>query len=63
MKKLMFRATLALLAGLSTQHVLYAAQDCSNADLKGVYGMFATGTIVLAPPPVPTVRAPGSRTR
>lgn len=47
-------AALTLLVSLTAGQALSAAQNCSNADLKGVYGMLATGSIVVAPPPVPT---------
>lgn len=47
------RIGFALLLGVSTAQGLYAAPACSNKNLKGVYGMLATGTNIVAPPPAP----------
>src|SRR2546425_671186 len=47
------RFALVLLVAASVGQALHAEPHCSNADLKGVYGMLATGTIVIAPAGVP----------
>ena len=59
MKTLILRAALAFLVSVSVGHVLYAAPHCSNGDLKGVYGMLATGTV--AGVPVPGFNGPFAR--
>jgi hypothetical protein len=59
MKSLILRVSLTLLVGVSAEHALYAAGNCDNGDLKGVYAMFATGTVVIALPPI----QPGPFTR
>jgi hypothetical protein len=54
MKTKFARLALFLAAGIAVVQLAYADPGCSNRDLSGVYGMFATGTIVVAPAPVPT---------
>src|SRR5205809_2809335 len=53
MKTLIPHAALALLTGVLAGQALSAAPHCTNADLRGVYGMLATGSIVVAPTPIP----------
>ena len=53
MKTIISRAALAFLLGVSVGQSLSATPHCTNADVKGVYGLLATGSIVIAPPPVP----------
>jgi hypothetical protein len=54
MRTLVSRAALTLLVGVTTGQAIHGAQHCTNADLKGVYGMLARGAIANAPPPIPT---------
>ena len=52
-------AALALLVGTAGQ--AYAAPSCTSADFNGVYGMLATGTIIVAPGFPPGLLGPFAR--
>jgi hypothetical protein len=54
-------AVVALLAAVTTGQMLYAAPSCTNADLNGVYGMLATGNIIVAPGFPPPLLGPFAR--
>src|SRR5258706_15260422 len=59
MKVLILRAALALLVSVSAGSGLFAASNCDNRDLKGVYGMLATG--VVGGVPIPALNGPFAR--
>jgi hypothetical protein len=61
METLTGRAVVALLAAFTTGQALYAEPSCTNADLKGVYGMLATGNIIVAPGFPPPLLGPFAR--
>jgi hypothetical protein len=52
MKTKLSRIAVALLVGVAARQAAHAAPGCSTRDLAGVYGMFATGTILIVPAPV-----------
>src|SRR5258708_23089926 len=54
MKALVSGTGLVLLVSVVFGQALQAAPHCTNADFRGVYGMLATGTIIVAPPPFPS---------
>jgi len=49
MKHKLFRIALVLLAGVTAVQAAHAERGCGNKDLVGVYGMLATGAIIVAP--------------
>ena len=49
MKTKVSHVVLALLLGIAAGQALHAVPSCGNKDFVGVYGMLATGTIIVAP--------------
>ena len=61
MKSKLSLIALVLLAGVTAAQAAHPASGCSNKDLAGVYGMLATGTIIIAPGFPATLLGPFAR--
>ena len=57
MKPPTYHAVMVLLAALNAP-ALFAAPGCNNADFQGVYGMLASGTVLVAPGFLPSYLGP-----